>query len=73
LIGVLFKWTFSMSRVGTPVPVADPAVEAFVQDMRAGVTQHLSRPFAESHTTALSHRHANAVDDYVLSRGLLTL
>ena len=31
---------------GYSVPVLD-STEAFLQAMRAGVTQHLSRPFAE--------------------------
>jgi hypothetical protein len=73
LKGVLLKWPFAMSGVGTPPPAADPNVEAFLQAVRAGVTRHLSRPFAESHTVVLSYRHANGVDDYLLSRGALTL
>ena len=73
LKGVLFRWPFAMSRVSTPAPVADANVEAFLQAMRAGVTRHLSRPFAESHTVVLSYRHANGIDDYVLSRGVLSL
>jgi hypothetical protein len=70
---VLLHWTFSMSAVGAPAPVADANVEAFLQAMRSGVTQHLSRPFAASHSVVLSLRHANAVDDLLLSRGSLTL
>jgi hypothetical protein len=73
LKGVLFKWPFAMSGVGTPAPVADAYVQTFLEDMRAGVTRHLSRPFAEPHTVVLSYRHANGVDDYVFSRGALTL
>ena len=73
LKGVLFKWPFSMSGVSTPVPVVDANLEAFLQAMRTGVTQHLSRPFARIPPAVLSHRHANAVDDYALSRGALTL
>lgn len=73
LKGVLFKWPFAMSGVSTPTPVSDANVEAFLQAMRAGVTRHLSRPFADPHTVVLSYRHANGVDDHLLSRGALTL
>jgi hypothetical protein len=70
---VLFAWPFSMSTVGPPAPAVDANVEAFLQAARAGVTQHVSRPFAEAHMVVLSRRHANGVDDYVLSGGTLTL
>jgi hypothetical protein len=71
LKGVLFKWPFAMSGVGAPAPVTDANVEVFLQAMRAGVTSHLSRPFAEPRTVVLSKRSANGVDDYVLSVGAL--
>jgi hypothetical protein len=73
LKGVLFKWPFAMSAVGTPAPHPNAYVQALLQDMRAGVTGHLSRPFADPHSVVLTHRHANGVDDYLLSRGALTL
>ncbi|MGE5826866.1 MAG: hypothetical protein ACM30G_00680, partial [Micromonosporaceae bacterium] len=70
---VLFEWSFSMSSVAPPAPIADPNVDAFVQAMRTAVTSHLSRPFAEPHSVVLIERAVNALDDLMLSRGTLTI
>jgi hypothetical protein len=73
LQSVLFHWPFSMSFVGPPTPVADMNLELFIQALRHGVSQRLSRPFADAHMVSLSARHANGIENMLLSRGRITL
>lgn len=73
LKGVLFQWSFSMSSVTQPAPVADPNVETFLQSVRTGVTRHLSRPFAAPHTVTLLSRDVNGFEGLMLSLGRITL
>jgi hypothetical protein len=73
LQSVTFHWPFSMSFVGPPPPAADVNLESFLQSMRRGVSQHLSRPFADVHTVTLSCRDANGIENILLSRGSIAL
>jgi hypothetical protein len=73
LQSVCLHWPFSMSFVGQSSPAADANLESFLQSIRRGVSQHLSRPFADIHTISLSSRDANGIENMLLSRGSITL
>jgi hypothetical protein len=73
LQSALFHWPFAMSSVASPAPVPEANLESFLQGMRHGVNQHLSRPFADAHTVSLTSRDANGIDNMLLSRGSVTL
>jgi hypothetical protein len=61
-----------LSNVGTPASHPDPAVDAYMNQMRAKVTGQFSRPFVGSPSVTLLKRAVNGIDRRLLSQGTVT-